>query len=140
MPQYLYHGSSLNIDELKESLLAEISDCRRRHLDRIIDPSVGVSIFDQETIRAARRYVAGDPSVMPNGMSPTDYLQGLGTEVGMHASQFAEQVIFDSESAWQHAYDAEKGFLACKFAIQTSMDGNALMDMVHEYTESCEEY
>lgn len=134
---YLYQGSELTLVELKNTLTAEVTLLRQNTLDKFQRSSPGVARVYMENLLAAQRYISGKPDAMSNGMSPTDYLTGLGQPLGFHAAQFADYIMTQNHLLGMAAYAVEQGYLQGKALFMISLDGDAMIAWMEAYRTSC---
>ena len=137
MTLYLYDGSELTLEQLSSKLVEEIIILRQTTLDKFTRNSSGVSRVYQENLVAANRYKSGSILPMANGMTPTEYLTGLGAPLGFHADQFANYILYENNRLGLIAYDVEKGYLDGKALFMSSQDGNAMITFMNDYKAKC---
>jgi hypothetical protein len=137
MTTFAYDGSDLTLEQLSSKLTEEVTLLRQTTLDKFTRQSPGVSRVYAENITAAQRYKAGNVSLMANNMTPTEYLGGLGAKVGMHASQFADYILYENQRLGAVAYEVEAKYLEGKTLFATSQDGDVMIAWMFAYRDYC---
>lgn len=125
-----YPVPELSLTATKTQAISDVKAMRKQTLDLYQKRSTGISRIYLDNITAATRLMNSDATVMSTGQTPTDYLAGLGSQIGMNATQFAIYVINENlrlgapGQVIPSAYDIEKHYLlsSTQISLATSID------------------
>ena len=80
---------------------------------QVIAANPGISEVYRENYTASAALVSGqgDATIMRNGMTATQYLTGLGSQIGMTALQFAQYIITENVNLAPAAYRVEQEYM-----------------------------
>lgn len=129
--------------EVKAICIQKVKDTRRVTHDLFEKQSPGISRVYLDNINAARKFTNGDTSLESTGLTPEQYLTGLGSEIGMTATQFAAYII--SENARLAApnqtppsvYDVELNYLKSSTQITMATTSDQVISVVNTYQTLC---
>lgn len=121
---------------LVPQMLNLVAQTRSTALARTIASNPGVSEVYRENYIAATavRDGLGDTTVMRNNMTATQYLSGLGSQVGMTPLQFAQYVITENVNQAPAAYRVEQEYMRLTYnAIPNATTVGDLLRIPAEY-------
>jgi hypothetical protein len=125
---------------LKPQVLNQVAQIRATSLARTIAVNPGISEVYRENYSAASALIngEGDTAIMRNGMTATQYLAGLGSQVNMTALQFAQYVIVDNVNLAPAAYRVEQEYMRLTYsAVPNSTTVMELLAIPADYLAFC---